>query len=80
MSEISGHDKFHKLEIPINNGNSPESKPHVDPTAINNALIRGGACTSHDNLDVCSDLVELDDVNENSAKVAIARPSSCPRK
>ena len=53
------YNKFRKLGIQINDRNAPESKPHVDPTAINNALIRGGACASHDNPDVCSDLVEL---------------------
>ena len=45
--------------IQIKDRNSPESKPHVDPKAINNALIRGGACAFHDNPDVFSDLVEL---------------------
>ena len=52
------YNKFRKLGIQINDRNAPESKPHVDPTAINNALICGGACASHDNPDVCSDLVE----------------------
>ena len=45
------YNKFHKLEIPIKDGNSSKSKPHVDPTVINNALIRG-ACASRDNPDV----------------------------
>ena len=54
------YNKFRKLGIQINDRNAPESKPHVDPTAINNALIRGGACASHDSPDVCSDLVEFD--------------------
>ena len=48
-----------KLVIQINDRNSPENKPHVGPTAINNALIRGGAWAFHDTPDVCSDLVEL---------------------
>ena len=47
------------LGIQINDRNAPESKPHVDPTAINNALISGSPCASHDNPDVSSDLVEL---------------------
>ena len=33
------YNKFRKLVIQINDRNSPESKPHVDPTVINNALM-----------------------------------------